>query len=134
MRTVYTNVNVATMSDGLGEILDAQVVVEDGLISEVGPRRQHVQAENTVDGKGGWLLPGLIDCHTHLVYGGNRAQEFKMRLEGVSFLTPKRRAARGRPSDGGGSRLPRSNRYRRVNLWVGVDGAELGRSPGRKFF
>lgn len=36
--------------------------------------------------KSPWLLPGLIDCHTHLVYGGNRAEEFEMRLQGASYL------------------------------------------------
>lgn len=38
-----------------------------------------------IDGNGQWLTPGLIDCHTHLVYGGNRANEFEMRLEGKSY-------------------------------------------------
>jgi len=39
----------------------------------------------TLDGEGRWMSPGLIDCHTHLVYAGNRANEFEQRLQGVSY-------------------------------------------------
>ena len=85
MRTIYTNVNIATMVNGLGEILDGEVMVEGGKISYVAPKLSSQRGENRIDGKGGWLLPGLIDCHTHLVYGGNRAREFEMRLEGASY-------------------------------------------------
>ena len=42
-------------------------------------------AADRIDGGGGWLTPGLIDCHTHLVHGGNRAAEFEMRLQGASY-------------------------------------------------
>ena len=43
------------------------------------------QMEEVVDCGGGLVLPGLIDCHTHLVYGGDRSREFEQRLEGVSY-------------------------------------------------
>ena len=42
-------------------------------------------AREELDGRGGWLTPGLIDCHTHLVYAGNRADEFEQRLAGASY-------------------------------------------------
>jgi imidazolonepropionase len=42
-------------------------------------------ATEVVDGEGGWLLPGLIDCHTHLVYAGDRTHEFEARLKGKSY-------------------------------------------------
>lgn len=43
------------------------------------------------DGKGAWLTPGLIDCHTHIVYAGNRSNEFEDRLNGVSYEQIARR-------------------------------------------
>jgi imidazolonepropionase len=48
-------------------------------------------ADEIVDGGGGWLTPGLIDCHTHLVYAGSRAQEFEERLQGVPYEEIARR-------------------------------------------
>ncbi|WP_051512008.1 imidazolonepropionase [Skermanella stibiiresistens] len=59
----------------------------DGRIAFVGTGEQargHDAAE-TIDCAGRWITPGLIDCHTHLVYGGDRAAEFEMRLEGASY-------------------------------------------------
>src|SRR5207253_11521007 len=38
-----------------------------------------------IDCEGRWITPGLVDCHTHLVYGGNRAHEFELRLKGASY-------------------------------------------------
>jgi imidazolonepropionase len=38
-----------------------------------------------IDGAGGWLTPGLVDCHTHLVHAGDRAQEFEARLQGARY-------------------------------------------------
>ena len=66
----------------------AAVVVEGGLLSWVGPQSD-VPALYTalpqVDGRGALVTPGLVDCHTHLVYGGQRANEFAMRLAGASY-------------------------------------------------
>jgi len=66
----------------------AFVAVSHGLIAGMGPLSRldtsvPVQAE--LDGEGALLTPGLIDCHTHLVYAGDRAREFEMRLEGASY-------------------------------------------------
>src|SRR5260221_1931179 len=64
------------------------LAVRDGRIVWVGPRAdlpRSFRAADELDGKGGWLTPGLIDCHTHLVYAGDRAREFEQRLRGVSY-------------------------------------------------
>lgn len=83
---VWTNLNVATMAAD-GEIMDAALAVADGRIAWVGPRRElpDLPAAEVIDGQGGWLLPGLIDCHTHLVFAGDRSGEFEQRLMGVPY-------------------------------------------------
>ncbi|MFD1194199.1 imidazolonepropionase [Seohaeicola saemankumensis] len=90
-RYVLTGVAAATMqgSDGgYGLIADAAVVVRDGLVDWVGPARDlpadHAALER-LDQGGRLLTPALIDCHTHVVHGGNRAREFEMRLTGASY-------------------------------------------------
>ncbi|WP_299846243.1 imidazolonepropionase [uncultured Roseovarius sp.] len=83
------NAVVATMAGGqpYGLIHNAAIVVKQGLISWVGPEvdlppEHHGLGEDL----GGRLVtPGLIDCHTHIVFGGNRAAEFEMRLNGASY-------------------------------------------------
>ncbi len=91
---LWINVQLATMgeaaaaTDGYGTIRDGALAVRDGRIAWVGPRRSLPsgwRAETEHDGRGAWLTPGLIDCHTHLVYAGNRADEFEMRLAGASY-------------------------------------------------
>ena len=84
------NVNIATMQPGstpYGAIVDGVLVIANGKIKWLGPRSEAptFDASKTVDGNGGWLTPGLIDCHTHLIYGGNRAAEFELRQQGVSY-------------------------------------------------
>ncbi|MBU2894870.1 imidazolonepropionase [Colwellia sp. D2M02] len=91
-QTLYINVNLATMSDGgnsYGEMNQAALAVSQGKIAWLGlmselPDYDHSTIK-VVDGEGKWLTPGLIDCHTHLVYGGSRANEFEMRLQGKSY-------------------------------------------------
>lgn len=87
--TLWYNVHLATMSDtGYGEYRDGAIAVKDGLIAWLGKQSdlpQNYCATQTVDGKGAWLTPGLIDCHTHIVYAGNRSNEFEDRLNGVSY-------------------------------------------------
>jgi imidazolonepropionase len=82
---LLTHLNAATMQDGYGLIPDAAVLVEDGRIAWVGHRAEAPGGHEMVDCGGRLLTPGLIDCHTHLVYGGNRAHEFEQRLTGVSY-------------------------------------------------
>jgi imidazolonepropionase len=64
------------------------VAVVHGRIAAVGPMARldpHLQPLRELDAEGALLTPGLIDCHTHLVYAGDRAREFEMRLEGASY-------------------------------------------------
>ena len=84
---LITNARVATMDSDLsyGLIDHAAVLVESGLIAWVGPGSLAPQTSRTLDAQGRLLTPGLIDCHTHLVFGGNRANEFEQRLNGVPY-------------------------------------------------
>ena len=88
--TVWQNVNVATMAIGgapYGQIKDAAVAIKDGKIAWLG-RRGDLPADHNGDvhdGDNCWVTPGLIDCHTHLIYGGDRIDEFESRLNGVSY-------------------------------------------------
>jgi imidazolonepropionase len=76
------------MCNGYGEIRDAAIAVKDGKIAWLGAQNtlpENYQSKAQHDGKGAWLTPGLIDCHTHLVYAGNRSDEFEARLNGVAY-------------------------------------------------
>ena len=91
---VLLNVHVATMADrkpDYGRIENAAIGIEDGHIVWVGrqedlPDAPENLAEEIIDGEECWVTPGLIDCHTHIVYGGNRAREFEQRLQGRSYV------------------------------------------------
>ncbi|MBB1438957.1 imidazolonepropionase [Shewanella sp. SG41-4] len=90
---VWIDVNVATMDTNIqgtyGVIPQAAIAVKDGKIAWVGPRSElpefDVLATPVYRGKGGWITPGLIDAHTHLVFAGNRANEFEQRLQGATY-------------------------------------------------
>ena len=85
---VLTNATVATMSPGApyGLIPDAAIAMRGGRIAAVGPAAEVAAADLPVRDLGGRLVtPALVDCHTHVVFGGNRAREFEMRLEGASY-------------------------------------------------
>ena len=91
-QTLWINVNLATMSDGsnsYGAIENGALAIANGKIAWLGTMSDlsasEYKAEHVIDKKGAWLTPGLVDCHTHLVFGGNRANEFEMRLEGKSY-------------------------------------------------
>jgi imidazolonepropionase len=86
--TLFVNVHLATMVDGYGEIRDAALAVKDGRIAWLGPRAAlpaQLEARVVHDGGGCWLMPGLIDCHTHIVHAGNRSDEFEARLNGATY-------------------------------------------------
>ena len=75
---------------GYGEIENGAIGWKDGVLTFVGPRSALADApdalaEDVVEVDGGWVTPGLIDCHTHLVFAGDRAHEFELRLEGASY-------------------------------------------------
>lgn len=85
---LLVDANVATMQAGYGAVRDGAIAIRGDRIAWVGPRRElprNMRAANTVSCNGDWLLPGLIDCHTHLVYAGNRAGEFERRLNGATY-------------------------------------------------
>lgn len=86
--SLWINVHLATMVEGYGEIRDAAIAVKDGKIAWLGTCADlpaDYQSKVIHDGQGTWLTPGLIDCHTHLVYAGNRSNEFEARLNGVAY-------------------------------------------------
>nr|WP_039576322.1 imidazolonepropionase [Sphingopyxis fribergensis] len=87
MEQLWTNARIATMADdGLGLIDDGVVAAKDGRIVYAGPAGGAPAMAGTVQDCGGRLItPGLIDCHTHLVHGANRANEWAMRLAGASY-------------------------------------------------
>ena len=75
---------------GLGIVDDGLIACADGQILYAGPERdapRDLEAPEAIDCMGRLITPGLIDCHTHLVYAGNRAHEFEQRLNGVSYET-----------------------------------------------
>jgi imidazolonepropionase len=74
--------------EAYGAIADGAVAMAGGRIAWVGPSRAvpaHARAAETRDAEGRCVTPGLVDAHTHLVYGGNRAAEFEMRLQGATY-------------------------------------------------
>ncbi len=88
--TLWHNAHLMTLDDatgGLGIIRDGVLAALDGRIVHTGPlaTAPNFEAAERVDCGGRWISPGLIDCHTHLVYAGNRAGEFEQRLQGVSY-------------------------------------------------
>jgi len=89
--TVWLNARLATMAsgaDGLGIVEPGAIAADRGRIVWVGPQAElpkHFQPENTVDCGGRWVTPGLIDCHTHLVFAGDRSDEFQRRLAGETY-------------------------------------------------
>lgn len=73
---------------GLGVIEPGLLASRDGRIVFAGAAHDAptgIDAHDIIDGEGRWVTPGLIDCHTHLVYGGDRAHEFELRLAGASY-------------------------------------------------
>jgi imidazolonepropionase len=87
--SLWVDVHLATMEpDGYGEIRDGAIAVHDGHIAWLGKRSalpKGAKAKHNYVGDGKWLTPGLIDCHTHVVYAGNRSDEFEARLNGVPY-------------------------------------------------
>ena len=84
MAILLTGITAATMRGGYGLIPDAAILIEGDTIVWLGPRTDAPKAE-TLDFPGKLLTPGLIDAHTHLVFAGNRAAEFELRLQGASY-------------------------------------------------
>lgn len=81
---VWLNARLATMAGPV--VRDGALAASAGRISWVGERRDWKgDALMEHDARGAWILPGFVDCHTHLVYAGSRAHEFELRLKGASY-------------------------------------------------
>ncbi|MBM2713082.1 imidazolonepropionase [Mesorhizobium caraganae] len=87
---LWRNARLATMAEaGLGIVEKGAIAAHDGVIVYAGPEADMpsalAQGSETTNCEGRWITPGLIDCHTHLVHAGNRANEFEMRLAGATY-------------------------------------------------
>jgi len=87
---LLTNLRIATMRDvdGYGAIPDGALGIRGGIIVFAGASHdvpRDATATHAIDAQRRWATPGLVDCHTHVVYAGNRAGEFEQRLEGASY-------------------------------------------------
>jgi imidazolonepropionase len=82
---LLSNVHLAAMDNGYGVLHDAALAVKDGRIAWIGARHDAPPAAHEHDCGGAWLTPGLIDCHTHIVHGGNRSNEWEARLNGATY-------------------------------------------------
>lgn len=90
---VITDVNLATMDADInapyGAIEQGALIIKDNKIAWLGKQTELPEidalATPIINAKGQWLTPGLIDCHTHILFAGNRASEFEQRLNGVSY-------------------------------------------------
>ncbi|WP_340051189.1 imidazolonepropionase [Pseudomonas proteolytica] len=88
MKTLWQHCHIATMAQGEYSIIEDGAMVTAGtLIEWIGPRAELPSGDygQTHGLQGAWVTPGLIDCHTHTVFGGNRSGEFEQRLQGVSY-------------------------------------------------
>jgi imidazolonepropionase len=88
---IWHNARLATVREDLpdlGVIERGVIAAQDGRIVFAGSRSDFpsdADAAERIDCAGRWITPGLVDCHTHLVFGGNRAHEFELRLQGASY-------------------------------------------------
>jgi imidazolonepropionase len=88
---VWIGADLATMDEagGIGHVPDAALAIRDGRIAWLGTRQQlqaiSWSAKVQTDARGLWITPGLIECHTHLVYAGDRSNEFAARLRGATY-------------------------------------------------
>ena len=90
--SVWLNARLATLAlgrSGLGVVESGAIGARDGRIAFVGQENElpafAINGARVVDCEGRWITPALIDCHTHLVYGGDRAHEFELRLAGATY-------------------------------------------------
>jgi imidazolonepropionase len=87
---VWRGARLATMAaaqPGLGIVENGLIASRDGRIVYAGATSDAPSLDTTesIDCEGRWITPGLVDCHTHIVYGGNRAHEFELRLAGATY-------------------------------------------------
>jgi imidazolonepropionase len=92
VETIWLNARLATLIEGrpgVGVVEPGAVAAREGRIAFAGPQVELPAAwrdrTRVIDCEGRWITPALIDCHTHLVYGGDRAHEFELRLAGATY-------------------------------------------------
>ena len=88
MKTLWHNCHVASMAQGSYSMIEDGAIVTRGTqIEWIGPRSELPAGDYGLveDLDGAWVTPGLIDCHTHAVFGGTRSAEFEQRLQGASY-------------------------------------------------
>jgi len=88
MRSIWRNLSLLTCDDHRRVFADGAVVTEDDTITWVGAAKDlpaDIPADRTIELAGRWLTPGLVDCHTHIVFAGQRAAEFARRTAGTSY-------------------------------------------------
>jgi imidazolonepropionase len=90
--SLWVNVHLATMTatGPYGMVKDGAMALVGDKITWLGKRTDlpadlESRVDRVYDGQGGWVTPGLVDCHTHLVYAGSRAREFELRLQGTTY-------------------------------------------------
>jgi imidazolonepropionase len=82
---VIENARVATIDKDNTILENCSIAIKDSKICDIFSEKEELESRNTIDAKGKLLTPGLIDCHTHLIYAGSRSDEFEMRLLGASY-------------------------------------------------
>ena len=88
MRSIWRNLSLLTCDDHRRVFADGAVVTEDDTITWVGAAKDlpaDIAADRTIELAGRWLTPGLIDCHTDILFAGQRAAEFARRTAGTSY-------------------------------------------------
>ena len=89
LATLHFESRANEIENPYGIIDNAVLCIKDGLIADIFDANdtsiKQLETEESIDGQGQLVTPGLIDCHTHLVYGGNRANEYEMRLNGATY-------------------------------------------------
>lgn len=86
MDLLLTDARIATMAgDNYGIVEDGALAIADGRIAWLGPAGDAPEAAATRSLQGRWITPALVDCHTHLVFAGDRSGEFEQRQRGVSY-------------------------------------------------
>ncbi|MGO4165399.1 imidazolonepropionase [Novosphingobium sp. YAF33] len=82
-----TMASAGSAQEPLGIVEQGVIAAQDGVILYAGPEADApaFDAAEVIDCEGRWITPGLIDCHTHLIFGGDRSREFELRLEGASY-------------------------------------------------
>lgn len=84
-KLLIKNATIATFNKENSILTNSDILITNGIISAIGKNKNHANATQVIDAKEQLITPGLIDCHTHIIYAGNRSNEFAMRLNGATY-------------------------------------------------